>query len=213
MSNEEDLVALALATPPLRRGSGFPYSLEHTAEVVRRLIDFSGTKAQQVIQPRNDPPARKIYEVWSPVLVHLNKFDSLAESRERICWACGMQPKYSLERAHILARVDGGSSLPVNYHMLCSECHLTSEFLFGRSYWEWFMRPTLHPAYWEHLLEKVRWVEVHGIEVEIPGDWSMSDVHQSLSESRTRAQRHLTHRLQSPYTYDDTSLNEILGVL
>lgn len=60
---------------------------------------------------------------------------------EICCWACGMPPYYSrhsrslralwnndasLDRAHILARSQGGGDQPENLFLLCPECHTES---------------------------------------------------------------------------------------
>ena len=42
-----------------------------------------------------------------------------------------------LERAHIKARVEGRRDEPSNLHLLCTNCHVESEYLSGRAYWNW----------------------------------------------------------------------------
>lgn len=69
-------------------------------------------------------------------------FDSLAEFMHAdYCWACGMicgDPKVGwTERAHILARCEGGTDDAENIHLLCPTCHKDSEFLSGEEYWAW----------------------------------------------------------------------------
>jgi len=53
-----------------------------------------------------------------------------------VCFACGTE--CSLERAHILARCEGGSDEVSNFHLLCGRCHRQSEFIHGAEYLEWF---------------------------------------------------------------------------
>lgn len=55
------------------------------------------------------------------------------------CFACGMD---GAERAHILARVEGGSDDLENLHILCGVCHQDSECLSGDRYTNWIMQRT-----------------------------------------------------------------------
>jgi hypothetical protein len=77
---------------------------------------------------------------WVDALWERKGFDSPEEFLERgICFACGMTGRGgSLDRAHILARCNGGSDDPSNIHMLCRLCHKDSETLDGEAYWSWF---------------------------------------------------------------------------
>lgn len=74
------------------------------------------------------------------------------EEQGFICFVCGKPGE--VERAHILAVVDGGSNDPSNLHLLCSGCHKDSEYLNGRRYEAWF-----------HNASKARWKD--------PFDWRM----------------------------------------
>lgn len=58
------------------------------------------------------------------------------------CFACLRERPGSTERAHILARCEGGIDSPVNLHMLCTACHHQSEFLSGDRYFDWFKKQT-----------------------------------------------------------------------
>lgn len=51
-----------------------------------------------------------------------------------------------LQRAHILAKVWGGTEDVWNYHLLCSICHKISEGRLGVYYWRWLKWQTSHDA-------------------------------------------------------------------
>jgi len=55
---------------------------------------------------------------------------------DHFCWACGWESP-NLERAHILARCEGGSDTVENLHLLCPDCHRVSEYLRDDDYWNW----------------------------------------------------------------------------
>jgi 5-methylcytosine-specific restriction endonuclease McrA len=97
-----------------------------------------------VTPPRRMPTAVAIRWHWAQVLVDLEKFDSVEEALDPApCFACGFDGgKGNLERAHILARCEGGSDAVDNLHMLCSTCHKASEGLTGDPYWAWFVSRT-----------------------------------------------------------------------
>lgn len=105
---------------------------------------------------------------WAPWLVQQGRADSVAEVlASDWCFACGMsypgpataaecreaeaaglpEPLHTdaapCQRAHILARIDGGDDGPANLHMLCRWCHKASEFLWGEDYWAWFASRTV----------------------------------------------------------------------
>jgi len=54
-----------------------------------------------------------------------------------ICWAC--RTECPLERAHIVARQEGGVDKDYNIHLLCWVCHKESETLMGYSYLHWLI--------------------------------------------------------------------------
>lgn len=56
-------------------------------------------------------------------------------AHEGSCFGCGFNLK--LERAHIVADMDGGEATLCNLHNLCPNCHLESETLSGQDYWTW----------------------------------------------------------------------------
>lgn len=62
------------------------------------------------------------------------------------CFACGRPDS---ERAHILARAEGGSDNAENIHLLCGGCHTDSELLSGDSYWTW-IRGVRRRSYADH---------------------------------------------------------------
>ena len=106
------------------------------------------TKSQ--IEARKSMPLRKkIREYWAEWLVEQQKFDSVSEVMEaEYCFACGFlsgteQKPIPLHRAHILALCDGGSNDVSNIHVLCINCHESSEFINGDEYFFWFKNRTI----------------------------------------------------------------------
>lgn len=58
-----------------------------------------------------------------------------------ICFACGMESAYNLDRAHIIPLMYGGTNDCSNIHLLCSTCHAESEYLDDDNqleYYNWF---------------------------------------------------------------------------
>ena len=55
------------------------------------------------------------------------------------CFACGCPDSVmgGLQRTHIKSRTQGGKDEPSNLHLLCTKCHVESEYLSGRAYWNW----------------------------------------------------------------------------
>lgn len=74
------------------------------------------------------------------------------------CFACTSVFRETLHRAHILARVEGGSDTVENLHMLCPWCHRDSEFLSGAEYWAWFESRTQFDAVISRL------ITTHGVQ-------------------------------------------------
>lgn len=92
---------------------------------------------------RRYPSRAVIRAYWAPLLSRRpwRKFDCEAECLEQdYCFACGMLWGPRTDRAHILARVYGGSDEPRNLHLLCRLCHEMSEGFEGLAYWRWFKR-------------------------------------------------------------------------
>lgn len=54
------------------------------------------------------------------------------------CFACGMYDG-GTDRAHILARCEGGTDDVENLHLLCNTCHKDSEIISGDRYTEWLL--------------------------------------------------------------------------
>lgn len=153
----------------------FPYPIEDEKALAKDLMLDSESATSLVFAgnagytPRKMPTSRDIYRHWGITLVKLNKFDSLfevedgiADGEDGICWGCGYCGRGSLERAHILPRMLGGSDDVANLHMLCAVCHKISEDLWGKEYWDWFMlgmwAQQKHPAtlrYYASRLEKM----------------------------------------------------------
>lgn len=89
-------------------------------------------------QIRNMPSEGVIRAYWAPKLWKVKGFDSLEEFLESgLCFACGWSRP--LERAHILAKSEGGSDDVSNLHMLCRSCHKCSEMVSGDMYNKWFL--------------------------------------------------------------------------
>ncbi len=83
------------------------------------------------------PTKKAIKDHWASQLVEMGKFDSFSEVHEAdYCFACGFLAK--TQRAHILARADGGVDSRENIHLLCRACHCQSEMLSNEGYWDWF---------------------------------------------------------------------------
>jgi hypothetical protein len=78
--------------------------------------------------------------------VALGKFDSQCEALDPgLCFACGFDAGRSsgkLDRAHIIARCEGGPDTVDNLHILCLSCHKASEGLLGDPYWAWLAERT-----------------------------------------------------------------------
>lgn len=95
---------------------------------------------------RNLPTTEQEIRVyWADILTrkYPQKFTSSANILDAgECFACGVQVN-PLHRAHIVARVSGGSDAADNLHMLCAVCHKDSERLEGGEYWRWFAERTL----------------------------------------------------------------------
>jgi hypothetical protein len=80
----------------------------------------------------NLPSEKAIRRYWA------EKLGELDLETDDACFACGTRTADTLHRAHILARVEGGSDTADNLHMLCQWCHHDSEYLTGDDYWTWF---------------------------------------------------------------------------
>jgi hypothetical protein len=90
-------------------------------------------------EPRKMPTKKAIKDFWAEHLVKIGKFDSVEELAEAdYCFACGMEEK--TERCHIMPRFNQGSDDVSNLHLLCSDCHKSSEFLFGEMYETWLAK-------------------------------------------------------------------------
>jgi hypothetical protein len=64
------------------------------------------------------PSIRSIAEAQVGIL---RRLDIAPEDAQALCWACFGQGK--LQRAHIVAKCDGGGYEPSNFFLLCSTCH------------------------------------------------------------------------------------------
>ena len=87
-----------------------------------------------MLKPKKMPSKHAITNYWVVNMPeHLNECGESVNEKQ--CWACGDTLK--IERCHITPRCDGGSDTVENLHLLCSRCHVSSEFLRGDSYWDW----------------------------------------------------------------------------
>lgn len=81
------------------------------------------------------PTRERVAAAWSFFLVDLGKREDVHHGAELLCFACGFDRE--LERAHIVAHIDGGTEGVENLHLLCDACHRSSEHLDGDTYDEW----------------------------------------------------------------------------
>ena len=84
---------------------------------------------------------RKYWSKIFPIIIS-DKHDICAEEVETpgFCFACKWisgEEYDDCEKAHIDAMIEGGDDHPHNIHMLCAQCHKTSEHMSGRRYWQW----------------------------------------------------------------------------
>lgn len=61
------------------------------------------------------------------------------------CYGCGINSQ--TQRCHIKPHVDGGDETVENLHLLCPNCHIQSEILYGLKYWRWFYNKNTELAY------------------------------------------------------------------
>lgn len=104
------------------------------------------------------PSKKVIYNYWSesPLSDSLNTQAFDGEMNK--CMACGN--KGNIDRAHIVAKCNGGSFQPSNIHCLCQICHKLSEHLEGTDYWLWIaIKSTLYS---------------YGTDMTIEMDWASS---------------------------------------
>lgn len=94
---------------------------------------------------RRMPKAIEILDRWVNELVDKKYWldcyfiaENKADLNEctHICFACGTMS--GTHRAHILPKNKGGEDSVNNIHLLCPECHMESEDLCGKTYWDWF---------------------------------------------------------------------------
>ena len=93
---------------------------------------------------RKMPTKKSIYEYWHcgegrrQLLLHgielENQHDIFGKTKFD-CFACGDILK--IQRCHILAKTLGGLDDASNLHLLCSKCHVESEFITVERYWVW----------------------------------------------------------------------------
>ena len=76
---------------------------------------------------RKMPSRNNIFQYWN------GKLDTAIN--DSTCFKCGFDSY--VERAHIKSVFDGGSDECDNLHLLCHNCHKTSEGFNGDVYWHW----------------------------------------------------------------------------
>ena len=81
---------------------------------------------------RKLPTQKIIYRFWEERFLKAG-----LNIEEKACFACGKGT--NLDRAHIKPKINGGSDLVNNLHLLCPGCHNDSEFIWGGSYWRWII--------------------------------------------------------------------------
>jgi len=101
-------------------------------------------------QQRTMPTAAQVRSHWAAWF--LQTHDDVDDSPQTegdasvsLCYACGYYWP-DCERAHIVARCNGGSDSVENLHMLCKTCHRASEPYEGDAYWEWITGWTITHA-------------------------------------------------------------------
>ena len=82
---------------------------------------------------RRMPSRKAISEYWRDWTTE--RFDGVID--DGTCFACGLEDIAALNRAHIVARCNGGSDDVENLHLLCEDCHRLSEHIEGDDYFEW----------------------------------------------------------------------------
>jgi hypothetical protein len=135
---------------------------------------------------RKMPTIQAINRMWVGFLIHIGRIKKRADVHRHFCWVCGYESDGPMERAHILARQDGGGDGPENIHMLCSTCHRQSEFLNGGMYFMWFCAPSENERFKVRALSYVQWrnakttpTDVEAMATESPDD---AMIHLAVSE-------------------------------
>ena len=88
---------------------------------------------------RNMPSASNIAKHWyDELLERCGKLTN--EDGYLLCFSC-QEANIELERAHILAKSEGGDDSIDNLHLLCPHCHRDTESISGELYWIYMKRP------------------------------------------------------------------------
>lgn len=93
----------------------------------------------------NLPKKQRVLEYWAPILISKYGWDVFDYVYEGlgikdggdVCFACHCTAK--TQRAHIMARCDGGTDEVDNIHLLCPSCHAESEGIDGDLYFDWLI--------------------------------------------------------------------------
>jgi len=99
---------------------------------------------------RKMPCKAKIKKYWEGKFRFIEDF-GWEELPIDACWRCGQ--KGYVERAHITPRFNGGDDSASNLHLLCGQCHRSSEFMTNFEpdslYYMWFYSTE---PFWESTL-------------------------------------------------------------
>jgi len=82
------------------------------------------------------PSQKQVHKHWVDDPDNIFEDLEINQGGESACMACGWDIRP--QRAHIIARSEGGGNEPSNIHLLCPNCHLESETLNEKYYWIWF---------------------------------------------------------------------------
>lgn len=96
-------------------------------------------------QNRNLPTRAAVARHWNETIPPLPTKEQDARWDENSCWGCGDHLK--LQRCHAISRDAGGSDDAANLLILCTPCHLETEYLSGRELWTWLKAARL--SRWE----------------------------------------------------------------
>lgn len=96
------------------------------------------------------PHKKAIAHYWAPLLEEMGKGYADDFIDGQACFACGQHcdgtGHASIDRAHIKPVVKFRGKFPHafdNLHLLCTRCHVDSEYLEGDRYWRWFKQMDL----------------------------------------------------------------------
>lgn len=102
---------------------------------------------------RNMPSAINIAKHWyDELLERCGKLTN--EDGYLLCFSC-QEANIALERAHILAKIEGGDDSLDNLHLLCPYCHRDTESISGELYWI-YMKRAAKSRHHDSLIQRVQ---------------------------------------------------------